>query len=134
MANTGFKWEITPEQAFTELYDEYTRQIYREIQRLAKKYAPEIEAYMKANRTWQDQTGNLRASLYAEVESKLTEIVLFFDYGLDYGVYLEHGRREFGAIAALNLELESQGQYAIIAPTLDHFAPKFWADVQALFR
>jgi hypothetical protein len=116
---TGFKWEVTPEQAFTELYDEYTRQIYREIQRLATKYAPEIEAYLKREASWMDRTGNLRASLYTEVESSLTEIVLAFDYGLDYGVYLE---------------FKHQGRYAIIAPALDYFAPKFWNDVQALFR
>jgi hypothetical protein len=117
MAN--FKWEVTPEKALTELYDAYTLQIYREIQRLAKKYAPEIEAYLKREASWIDRTGNLRQSMYAEVESSLTEIVLAFDYGLDYGVYLE---------------FKHQGQYAIIAPALDHFAPKFWADVQALFR
>lgn len=129
-----FKWEVPPEKAFAELYDEYARQIYRAIQRLAKRYAPEIEAWMKANAVWTDRTGNLRQSLYADVETALTEIVLFFDYGLEYGVYLEHARREFGAVSALGLELEQQGQYAIIAPALDHFAPKFWADVQALFR
>jgi hypothetical protein len=119
MAKTGFTWEVTPEQAFADLYDNYTRQIYREIQRLAKKYAAEIEAYLKANAIWTDRTGNLRQSMYAEVESSLTAIVLAFDYGLEYGVFLEFA---------------NQGEYQIIAPALDHFAPKFWADVQALFR
>jgi hypothetical protein len=114
-----FKWEVTPEQAFTELYDDYTRQIYREIQRLALKYAPEIEAWMKAERLWIDRTNNARSGLYAEVESTLTQIVISFDHTMEYGVFLE---------------FKNQGEYAIIAPALDHFAPKFWADVQALFR
>lgn len=143
MAKTGFKWEVTPEAAFTALYDDYTKRIYQAINALAKKYAAEIEAWLKAERKWTDRTGNLRQSLYAEVESKLTEIVIAFDYGLDYGKYLEFQRADvnIGDIAAdtdrllaFYLEFGEQGRYAIIAPALDYFAPKFWNDVQALFR
>jgi hypothetical protein len=95
-----FKWEVPPEQAFAALYDDYAKRIIAGIQRLAKAYAAEIEAFMKASGTWQDQTGNLRASLYAEVETTLTEITLFFDYGLDYGYWIAYA---------------NQGKYDIIA-------------------
>lgn len=115
----GFKWEKRPEDAFAELYDDYAKRIYRAIAELAKSYVPQIEAWMVANKVWVDRTGNLKQSLFADVELALTEIVLFFDYGLDYGVYLE---------------FRNQAQYGIIAPALDYFAPKFWADVQALFK
>lgn len=119
MAKTGFKWEVTPEEAFTALYDDYTRRIYQAIQALANRYAPEIEAWLKQNKQWVDRTGNATQGLYAEVEATLTEIVIAFDHSVEYGIWLE---------------LKHQGQYAIIAPALDYFAPKFWADVQALFR
>lgn len=113
----GFEWDVTPEEMIASLYDDYSRKIIRGIQSLAKAYAAEIEAWLKANATWQDRTGNLRQSLYAEVETALTEITLFFDYGLEYGYYLEYS---------------NQGRYAIIAPALDHFTMRFWNDVKKL--
>lgn len=115
----GFQWEVPPEEAFANLYDDYAKQIYRAIQQLARSFVPRIEAWMKANKVWENRTGNLQQSLYADVEAALTEIVLFFDYGLDYGKY----------VATV-----SQGQFDIIGPALDYWAPKFWAEVQALFR
>ncbi len=114
-----FEWEVTPEQALSDLFDDYALNIYRGIQQLAKAYAAEIEAWLKANASWQDRTGNLRQSLYAEVESNLNEIVLAFDYGLDYGQYLE---------------FSNMGKYAIIAPALDYFTVRFWNDVKALIE
>lgn len=113
----GFKWTVRPEKAFADLYDDYAKRIIIGIERLARAYTAEIERYMKQSATWQDRTGNLRASLYSDVERALTEIVLFFDYGLDYGYWLEYS---------------GQGKYAIIAPTLDVFGARFWNDVKRL--
>lgn len=113
----SFHWDVPPEKAFADLYDDYAQKIIRGIQQLAKDYAAEIEAFMKSNATWTDRTGNLRQSLYAEVELALTEIVLAFDYGLDYGYWLAFA---------------NQGRYDIIAPTLDLFSVRFWNDVKRL--
>lgn len=115
----GFQWEIPPEQAFLQLYDDYARRIYRAIAQLARSFAPRIEAWMKENRVWTDRTGNARQGLFADVELALHRIVLFMDHGVSYGEFLE---------------LKHQGQYAIIGPALDYWAPRFWAAVQQLFR
>lgn len=117
MADIEFVWIIEPEVAFPELLDWYADVVYQGLVALAHRYAAEIEAWMKANAPWTDRTGNLRRSLYAEVLELAQEIVLGFDYGLDYGVYLE---------------FSNQGRFAVIAPALDHFGPRIWADVQAL--
>lgn len=114
-----FRWQTPPERALADLYDDYARRIYNEIARLARQFAPQIEAWMKANAVWTDRTGNARQGLFAEVETALTEIVLFFDHGVEYG---------------RALEFLHQGQYAIIGPALDYWGPRFWQAVQALFR
>jgi len=116
-----FKWEVTPEQAFGDLMEQYGDDIHAAIKQLANRYAPEIEAWMKSNAKWTDRTGNARQSLSTEVEelsSIAIGIVLGYGNDLDYGIFLE---------------LSNGGVWAIIGPALDYFAPKVWADVQALF-
>lgn len=112
-----FDWIVTPQQAFTELYDDYAKRIYNGILALANRRAPEIEAWMKANAVWTDQTGNARQGLYAEVVHALTEIAILLDHGVDYGIYLE---------------TMMQGAYAIIAPALDYWSQVLWNDIKAL--
>ena len=114
----GLVWQTTPEQAFTELADEYASAIHRGVFLLATRYAPEIEAWMKANASWTDRTGNARQTLYAEVTDIVNSaVILFFGHGVEYGVFLE---------------LAHGGTYAIVTPALDHFIPRIWADVKAM--
>lgn len=119
-----FVWQITPEQAFGELADEYTRAIHKAVKQLIDRYAPDVEAWMKTNASWTDRTGNARQSLKTEVDEVINEMVTLF---LSYG---EPGEIEY----AIYLELSHGGNYAIIGPALDYFAPRIWADVQRLFR
>lgn len=114
----GFAWQKTPEEAFTELAEEYTRAIHRGVFLLATRYAPEIERWMKANASWTDRTDNARQTLYAEVTDIINSaVILFFGHGVDYGVFLE---------------LAHGGTYAIVTPALDHFMPRIWADVRTM--
>lgn len=114
-----FEWIVSPEQAFGALYDDYARRIYRGIEAIFKRRAPEIEAWMKANAEWADRTGNARQSLYTDVETLLTEIALVMDHGVEYGKWLE---------------LAHQGRYAIVTRALDHWAPILWDDVKAMLN
>lgn len=113
-----FEWEIPPEKAFAVLYDLYVEEIRSTIFQLAQSFAPRIEAWMKENAIWTDQTGNARQSLYSDVEKTLTDIVVFLDHGISYGVFLEYA---------------NQGDYAIIGPALDYWSIQFWNAVKALF-
>lgn len=117
MSNSGFTWEIPPNVAFTQLFKWQASVIYEELAELAYRYAVEIEAWMKTNAPWTDRTANLRQSLYATVILMTGMVAIEFDYGLWYGVFLE---------------FSNQGDYAIIAPALDHFAPLIRRDVKAL--
>ena len=116
----SFTWEVTPEQAFDDLIKQYQQEIHSAIKTLANRYAPEIEAWMKQNAKWTDRTGNARQTLHTEVEEVSSIMIgIILAHGVDYGIFLE---------------LSHGGAWAIIGPALDSFAPKVWADVQALFR
>lgn len=118
MASAEFVWIIDPEVAFIGLFDWQLATLYEGILAIANHYAAQIEAWMKANAPWTDRTGNLRRSLHAWVDEMPGWVIIHFDYGLDYGVYLE---------------FKNQGRYATIAPALDFFGPQIWSDIQALF-
>lgn len=74
----------------------------------AEGFAPQIEEYAKLNAPWEDRTGDARAGLTAEVDTEGEEVVISLSHSVGYGLYLE--------------TIES-GQFAIIMPTLEHFAP-----------
>jgi hypothetical protein len=111
-------WDVEPEQAFGELADEYISAIHSAIRQIIQRYVPEVEAWLKANARWTDRTGNARQTLFADMEELTNQFVeLILSHGVDYGVFLE---------------LSHGGSWAIVGPALDYFAPKIWADVQAL--
>lgn len=116
----SFQWRVRPTTAWTGLADDYVRRIRRGVRLLAERYAPEIEAYMKAEALWTDRTGNARQTLSAEVEQTAEDMVtIILAHGVDYGIWLE---------------LAHGGNWAIINPTIDVFGPRIWADVQAMLR
>lgn len=114
-----FTWDKAPDEAFAELFDDYTRRIYLGILELARAFAPRIEAWMKQNAPWQDRTSNARQTLYSEVEATLLSIAIHMDHGVGYGFWLEYS---------------NAAQYAIIGPALDFWARQFWNAVLELVQ
>jgi hypothetical protein len=119
MATSGFEWDVTPEEAFVAEYDAWVMRVEMALLKLAQYYAAQMEAYMKASAPWTDRTGNLRQSLYTAVQREIGLIVIELGYGLQYGDFLEFG---------------SQGKWAVIAPTMDYFRPKLFADARAILQ
>lgn len=114
------QWSVPPQRAFGELADAYVRAIRRGVRTLADRYAPEIEAYMKVEAIWTDRTANARQTLNTQVEEMALDMVnIILAHGVEYGIWLE---------------LAHGGNYAIIAPTIDVYGPRIWADVQAMLR
>lgn len=112
-------WDRRPEEIFVEGYAAYVDLIIASLQAIADSYAPRIEAWMKANAPWQDQTGNARQGLHTEVETLVNGVALHLAHGVDYSHFLEWSH---------------QGRFSILMPALDVFAAQIWTDVQALFR
>lgn len=116
----GIRWTVTPTQAFDNAVALYADAIRVGVKAIADRYAAEIEAYMKDSAIWRDATGNARQSLNTEVQQTTEDMVtIILAHGVDYGLWLE---------------LAHASRFAVIAPTLDVFGPRVWADVQALMR
>jgi hypothetical protein len=116
----SFQWEVEPGEAFGKLAQDYATRIHQQVLQIAYNYEGEIEQWMKANAPWADVTGEARRTLLTETFDQINSyVIIHLTYGVDYGLYLEFGRG---------------GQYAVIGPAIDYFAPKIWADVEAMLR
>ena len=116
----SFQWERTPEDALVELAEAYVTAIHDSIVTLARRYAPEIEQWLKDNAPWTDRTSNARQTLMSEVEEIANSaVIIILAHGMEYGVFLE---------------LAHGGRYSVIMPALDYFIPRIWADVLELLR
>jgi hypothetical protein len=86
----------------------------------AEALAESIEAHMKDTAPWQNRTGNARRSLFTALIHEARQTVgILLSHGslIDYSVFLEFAHA---------------GQFAILAPTVDVFAPRFFAGVQKI--
>lgn len=110
-----FSWQDDPVDVFSQMVDEYVLDIRAVIQAVMLRFEPEIEAWMKENAGWNDQTGNLRQTLYSLFYSAPDDFFLIADYKLWYGVFLE---------------LANAGRYAVVAPAIDTFAPRIFQAIR----
>jgi hypothetical protein len=80
--------------------------------------ADDVLAYAQENAPWADRTGSARAELDVEVDEHLGEVTLTLAHGVDYGHWLE---------------VIQNGRFAIILPTLEHFAPQIMRKAGAAY-
>lgn len=117
-----FSWQITPEQVWPGISARQVANIERDLVKLCDAMAEEVETWMKANAPWQDVTEAARKGLHAELVHIAREFAgVMFSHGED----VEH---------AIFLEVAHRGQYSIIAPALDYFAPKLKAGAREIVR
>lgn len=85
------------------------QRLHAKIMAVLEYKAPQVEASMKVNAPWTDQTGNARQGLRAEAfdEGSTMGIVLY--HTVPYGIYLE---------------TMNSGTYAIIDPTIETQGPE----------
>jgi hypothetical protein len=117
-----FKWEVTPGQAFEEMFDQYTNAIFVTGGRVITKRAADMKAWMQLNAPWTDRTGRARRSLDAVAEQNpgtVGQITVMHGPDVPYGLWLE---------------IANGGRYAIIAPTIDHWGPVIMRDIQRIIN
>lgn len=75
-----------------------------------------MERYAKENAPWEDRTGAAREGLKTVMvaDPKSGRYIIYLGYSVDYGVYLE---------------TSNGGAFAIVGPTVRHFAPLVAAKV-----
>lgn len=76
--------------------------------------AGEILAYAQSNAPWSDRTGDAREGLGVEVTHTFGVVTLELFHTVDYGKWLE---------------TIQNGQFAVIMPTLERFAPQVFNEV-----
>lgn len=112
----GLKWDLRPNRLFEWLGDIRRRQVERATLRVAERMAKEIEEWMRANAIWQDQTGDARRLLQAEVIDVTGRMaMILLTHGVSYGVFLE---------------FSNGGRYAILSRALDVFAVRIMRELQ----
>ena len=115
--NWGVAW--TGLQAMGDALEAWEGGIYNDLHQAAEKLAEDMVAYAQENAPWEDRTGNARAGLQSYVVwTGETQFTIFLSHGEDiyYGVWLE---------------VMQGGRFAILVPTLEHFAPQFSGYVRA---
>lgn len=95
------------EDTLTGALEDAGPELLAEVEAHAVELAIKILDYAKINAPWQDRTGDARRLLDVDVSQDAEEIVIQLYHQVDYGLWLE--------------VIES-GQFAIIMPTLQHFA------------
>ena len=104
----------------------------------ARTKASVIEADMKVERPWTDQTGAAKARLTAKVSSFNANIVrITLAHGVDYGVYLEGYKpdgTEMARYSGAAGELGSEKKHAIIAPTVKKFSAEIVEDLEGIME
>lgn len=79
--------------------------------------APQVEAFMKVNAPWTDQTGNARQGLRAEAFDEWPNAGIVLYHTVPYGIWLE---------------VKHSGQYAVIQPTIDSQGPEVLRSLEGI--
>ena len=110
---------------------------------LSQRYAGEAEATMKNEAPWNDQSSNARNRLFGRAEvfdSDPSHYVTGFvlGHGMEYGIYLELGTRNFKDPPTTGQGNPSRVQstglvgYPIVHPTAEDIHTKFFADCEKI--
>lgn len=115
----GFTWQAKPTDVFPKMVRDYEQILMFAAYQLLIAKAPQVQNWMKAHAPWTDRTGNARQSIYARVYRGPHSATLEFGHLMAYSIYLE---------------VKNAGRFAIVAPTVDHFAPEIMNDLKAVVR
>lgn len=86
---------------------------------LCQTEAKLLEAVAKINAAWTDRTGHARQGLHAGADIDNNGVVLYIAHSVPYGIYLE---------------TSNAGKYAILKPTLEHYAARIKQDIQQYWK
>jgi len=89
------------------------------IEELLEELAQEVQNYAQTNAPWEDQSGEARRGLTAEVvDGGMFHNAIVLYHTVDYGIWLE---------------VRWNGRYAIIMPTVEHFGPLVMGELSSVF-
>lgn len=109
---TSFTWDTSQFKSVKHMEDKLQRALYGVV----KYWDGPVEAWMKHNAPWNDQTTNARNGLFAKAAKSGASIAgstfaIVLGHSVDYGIFLENGTRNMRA-------------RPVIDPAIKRFAPK----------
>ena len=111
--NKGFGWEWRNLTALINQPENFGGELLAKARQHMYDLADEIEQYAQENAPWQDRTGDARRGLHTVMRESKDTWEIDLAHGVSYGFFLE---------------TYNGGEFAIIQPTLRHFAPEM-ADI-----
>lgn len=107
MAGTQFKMDMSPiEKGLAKL----GAKMGAAMLMYAVTKSQQMQGYMQSNAPWTDRTGMARQTLTSRVSQPDSNTIrITCSHGVDYGIWLE---------------LAHEKNWAIVAPTIDKFAPE----------
>jgi hypothetical protein len=100
--------------------ERYVDGVKQSVQDAAEDLKNEMVQWAQTNATWEDRTGNARRGIQG---------VVVWDDEDHFTIMLGHGKDIFYGIW---LEVRWGGRYAIILPTVYHFAPHFGDKIRTM--
>lgn len=115
-------WNVDPGEYLARLTQQKTDAMERDIVRLVDKLSDQATQFMRAEARWQDDTGEARAGLYADIEHAARQsVTLLLSHGpaIEYAFWLEYAHR---------------GRFEILSTTSDHFWPLLYRGALEIMR
>lgn len=113
-------WSIDPGEYLEALARQQADAIEADLVKLVDSMTDDVAAWMKQNARWNDQTGNARAGLYADIEHitrQAVYLLMSHDVTLDY-----------------TWALESNPRTALLGDTADHWWPVLYRGAVEIVR
>ena len=111
----GFAWQGL--QEMDEAFFDWGQDLQRDVEAAVRQLARDMEQWAKQNAPWEDETGLAREKLQA---------VVVPEQNGSWSIWLGHGKDVYYGIW---LEVRWGGRYAIVLPTIYHFAPQIGARI-----
>lgn len=118
MARSEFRWEAPP-RVIAENLDRYDVAARVALGKVGQLYAPQMEAYAKANAPWNDRTTNARQTIMGRSSQTPTMVEITLAGTTDYFPFLELGTSKMRP-------------YPIIMPTIDAYQARIMDAVRRI--
>lgn len=110
----GIAWQGL--DAMSEGIFDYGKRIEVAKEKAFEQLAKDMVAWAQEHAVWDDRTTDARTHLHAEVITDGPRTTIWFGHGVPYGIWLE---------------IMQGGRFAIILPTVTHFASEIGGRVAA---
>lgn len=117
-----FEWVIRPEDVWPNLAQSQADAIESDLVAMVDGMTDEVASWMRDNARWQDDTGQARAALYADIETvarRSVDLIMSHGPAISYSWWLETVR---------------QGRLGILGDALDNWSPVLFRRAQEIVR